>query len=98
MASFWHQRKSFWLTLAYRQLIGGAMARGDSPTRCHKTPRWDPEASAPARRSSAYPNADAEAAFLGDDADFPDSPDQQAGHILVLEPVEAGGRVGGDGV
>jgi hypothetical protein len=75
MAPFWHQRKYFWLTAAYQRLIGGVMAR---------------ETGVGASTAvQCFPNADAEAGFLGDDADFPDSPDRQAGSILALEPVEA---------
>jgi hypothetical protein len=43
MAPFWHQHKSFWLTLEYQQLIGGAMTCGDPNTRRHQTPARHPE-------------------------------------------------------
>jgi hypothetical protein len=52
----------------------------------------------PRQREACAARAHPEAAFLGDDADFPDSPDRQAGYFLALEPAEAGVRVGGDAV
>ncbi len=42
---------------------------------------WDPRGIGASTAVQCFPNAAAEAAFLGDDADFPASPAQQAGYI-----------------
>jgi pimeloyl-ACP methyl ester carboxylesterase len=42
---------------------------------------WDPRGVGASTAVQCFPNADAETAFLGDDADFPARPHQQAGYI-----------------
>src|ERR1700733_1268415 len=42
---------------------------------------WDPRGVGASTAVQCFPNLDAENAFLGDDADFPARPDQQAGYI-----------------